>query len=351
MINFVGNRSFFSMNSFLSSRNALWWGAVVALCLLVATLMSGCAGRGDWRLAEGAVWNTTYRITYRAERDMADSIMTVFRQVENSLSPFNGKSLISRINRNETDSTDILLRRVFAISSDVCRESGGRFDPTVSPLVNLWKFGYTGKVAPDSVWEPTQARIDSALQYVGLPDCAITPEGRIRKKSSGTTFNFSAVTKGYACDLMLDMLRRNGVKDAMVEIGGEVAVGGQSPRGDSWRLQIDTPVFSADSIVHQALEIIEVRDCGVATSGNYRNYHQSSAGRVGHTIDPRSGRPVKSPFLSVTVIASGCGEADAYATALMATPSRAVAEDIISRGNGLRVMLVEADTVLHYNWK
>ena len=173
----------------------------------------------------------------------------------------------------------------------------------------------------------------------------------MRKKSSGTTFNFSAVTKGYACDLMLDMLRRNGAQDAMVEIGGEVAVGGKSPRGDSWRLQIDTPVFSADSIVHQALEIIEVADCGVATSGNYRNYHQSSGGRVGHTIDPRSGRPVKSPFLSVTVIASGCGEADAYATALRAAPPRAAAEDIISRGDGLRVMLVEADTVLRYNWQ
>lgn len=339
------------MKSFPSIRNAFTAVTAAALWFLAPVLMTGCSGRADWRLAEGAVWNTTYRITYRADRDMTDSIMSVFRQVENSLSPFNEKSLISRINRNETDSTDMLLRRVFAISADVCRESGGRFDPTVSPLVNLWKFGYTGKVDPDSVWEPAQARIDSALQYVGLPDCSITPEGRIRKKSSGTTFNFSAVTKGYACDLMLEMLRRNGAQDAMVEIGGEVAVGGKSPRGDRWRLQIDTPVFSADSIVHQALEIIEVADCGVATSGNYRNYHQSSGGRVGHTIDPRSGRPVKSPFLSVTVIASGCGEADAYATALMATPSRAIAEDIISRGDGLRVMLVEADTVLRYNWQ
>ena len=310
------------MKSFPSIRNAFTAVTAAALWFLAPVLMTGCSGRADWRLAEGAVWN-----------------------------PTNQKALISRINRNETDSTDMLLRRVFAISSEICRESGGRFDPTVSPLVNLWKFGYTGKVDPDSVWEPGQARIDSALQYVGLQDCSITPEGRMRKKSSGTTFNFSAVTKGYACDLMLDMLRRNGAQDAMVEIGGEVAVGGKSPRGDSWRLQIDTPVFSADSIVHQALEIIEGADCGVATSGNYRNYHQSSGGRVGHTIDPRSGRPVKSPFLSVTVIASGCGEADAYATALMAAPSRAAAEDIISRGDGLRVMLVEADTVLRYNWQ
>lgn len=343
---------------------------IIAVVTLLMASLTGCRRAAAWHLAEGAVWNTSYRITYSAPADLNDSIQNVFRQVESSLSPFSPTSLISRINRDETDSVDALISRVFAISQEVSRRSMGRFDPTVSPIVNLWKFGYTGKVDSDSAWEPTEAQIDSAISLVGILDCSISPQGRMSKKAPGTSFNFSAVTKGYACDLILEMLQRNGCTDAMVEIGGEVAVCGSSPRGDSWRLQIDAPVLSADSVIHQPLEVVEVADCGIATSGNYRNFHLDSAGRrVGHTINPLSGRPAISPFLSVTVIAPSCAEADACATALMATPSRAAADTLIARlaapagmnehkfpasaqqqAHPLRVILVEADTILRYNW-
>ncbi len=324
-------------------------GAVMVAAILGGAL-SSCRKAPQWRLKEGAVWNTTYRITYCAPADLGDSIQGVFRQVENSLSPFAGGSLISQINRGATDSVDSLITRVFDISVRVNGLSQGRFDPTVSPVVNLWKFGYTGKVDADSLFEPSQAQIDSALQLVGIADCSIRG-GRLVKKAAGTTFNFSAVTKGYACDLILEMLRRNGATDAMVEIGGEVAVAGQSPRGDSWRLQVDAPEFSEDSVIHKPLEIIEVADCGVATSGNYRNFHHDASGRrVGHTIDPRSGRPATSEFLSVTVVAPTCAEADAYATALMATPGRVQADEMLKAVPELKVLLVTEDTILKHNW-
>lgn len=314
--------------------------------MLLAAVCAGflfvsCSDRKEWRQASGAVWNTVYNITYEADRDLSDSIQEVFRRVEMSLSPFNDKSLVSRINRSETDSTDMHLRRVFDVSSDVCRRSGGKFDPTVSPVVNLWKFGYTGKVDPDEYWEPERSRIDSALAYVGILDCRIDSVGRIHKKSRSTTFNFSAVTKGYACDLIADMLRRNGAGNAMVEIGGEVAVRGVSPRGGLWRLQVDAPVEQPGLPAHNRLEVIEVTDCGVATSGNYRNYHQSSRGKVGHTIDPVTGEPCTGAVLSVTVIAPTCAEADAYATAAMASPTPAYADSILSAAQ-LRALIVTA---------
>lgn len=324
-------------------------GAILA-ALLLCGAFSSCRKAPQWRLCEGAVWNTTYRITYCAPEDLNDSILAVSRQVENSLSPFAEGSLISRINRSETDSADLLISRVFEISRNVNKLSGGLFDPTVSPVVNLWKFGYTGKVDADSVYEPSAAQLDSALRLVGIAECSVI-DGRLVKKASGTTFNFSAVTKGYACDLILEMLERNGADNAMVEIGGEVAVAGISPRGDTWRLQIDAPVFSEDSVIHKPLEIIEVKDCGIATSGNYRNFHRDAAGRrVGHTIDPRTGRPATSEFLSVTVVAPTCAEADAYATALMATPDRATADSILGGTRDLRVLLITQDTILKRNW-
>jgi thiamine biosynthesis lipoprotein len=316
---------------------------ILTLVALLAALisLSGCVKSKEWRRSNGAVWNTLYNITYEADRDLSDSIQAVFRQVEQSLSPFNDNSLISQINRNESVATDSLLRYVFRMSTAVCRNSGGKFDPTVSPIVNLWKFGYTGKVDPDANWEPEPQRIDSAMQYVGILDCRILPDGSMSKKSAGTTFNFSAITKGYACDLVADMLARNGATNVMVEIGGEVAARGESPRGGSWRLQVDAPKVDEGVPEHESLEVIEVADCGVATSGNYRNYHQSSHGRIGHTIDPVTGYPCVTPLLSATVIAPTCAEADAYATAAMASPSVEFADSIL-RHAGVKAILVTA---------
>ena len=142
------------------------------------------------------------------------------------------------------------------------------------------------------------------------------------KKHPATSFNFSAVAKGYACDVLAEMLRRNGSGNVMVEIGGEVTAFGHSPRGDSWRLQIDCPVDQSDVPTHEAIDYLEITDCGVATSGNYRNYHESSFGRVGHTIDPVTGYPRVSNILSATVIAPDCAQADAWACLLYTSARR-----------------------------
>lgn len=315
---------------------------VVMTAVALVFSSAGCSSRPQWRHASGGVWNTVYNITYRADRDMADSIQEIFRMVELSLSPFNHRSLVSKVNRGEEVKADTLLRRVFDVSADVCRRSGGKFDPTISPVVNLWKFGYTGKVGPGESWEPSAGQIDSAMSYVGILDCRMSPDGTVTKKHPATTFNFSAVTKGYACDLITAMLRRNGAHGGMVEIGGEVAVFGSSPRGGGWRLQIDAPVDDdGDAPAHQRLEVIEVTDCGVATSGNYRNNHLSSRGRVGHTIDPQTGLPAAGPILSATIIAPTCAEADAWATAAMASPTVAFADSILT-GAQMRAILVTA---------
>lgn len=301
--------------------------------LLLPILLPGCRRAAQWQQREGAVWNTVYHITYRAPLPLDDSIEACFRMVDASLSPFNPSSLISRINRNESARADSLIAKMLRMSQDVCRSSSGRFDPTVSPLINLWRFGYTGKSTDAENWEPTQQQIDSALQYVGILDCNITSDGTLTKKAPETTFNFSAITKGYACDLIAEMMMRNGVEDAMVEIGGEVRVIGHNPSGTPWRLQVDfpTPQAEGEAPQHRRLDVIEVTDCGVATSGNYRNFHESkSLGDIGHTIDPRTGYPARSELLSATVIAPTCAEADAYATAAMACPTLSDALKLLS---------------------
>lgn len=298
---------------------------------------AGCSenrGNSTYRDAEGAAWNTTYHVTYRSEKALDDSIIAVMRGVELSLSPFCKTSIISRINRNEEARPDSQLIEVFNTSLMVNKLSGGMFDPTVGPLVSLWGFGEAGHDTP----QPTAAMIDSALQSVGMERCHLTDTG-ITKPSRDTRFNFSAITKGFGCDMVGKMLRRNGCNDYMVEIGGEIALSGLNRRGEPWRIMVDAPVANDSTVDHRRMAVIALTDCGVATSGNYRNYRHTANGTVGHTISPMTGRPVTTTTLSATVVAPTAMLADALATACMAMdPDSALA--IADRLPDTKIMLV-----------
>lgn len=308
--------------------------------ILVLFVTVSCSRPIPFRTAEGAVWNTTYHITYQSDKELDDSIRTVMKQVEMSLSPFNDKSIISRINNGEDAKTDSLLRRIFLASQDVNRNSRGAFDPTVAPLVNLWGFGYKKNGV-----EPTQPAIDSLMSGVGIAECTLTPEGNILKKKPSTEFNFSAITKGYGCDLVGEMFRRNGCGNYMVEIGGEIALSGNNPRGKNWRIMIDAPIDNDTAVVHERMAVIEPGAGGVATSGNYRNYRLTPEGKVWHTINPVTGRPAHTNLLSATVIAPTAMLADAYATSCMAMYCDEAVE-MLSGIDGVEALLVTPDTIV-----
>lgn len=300
-------------------------------------MIHSCDTRKPFRSAEGVVWNTVYHITYSSNVSLDDSIQAVMKMVEMSLSAFNNSSVVSRINRNESYATDSMFRKVFLESSRISAVSGGAFDPTVGALVNLWGFGTEG----DKTDPPTAAVLDSARRLVGINDCRLDSAGFMVKKDSLTTFNFSAIAKGFGVDEIGRMMKRNGVDDYMIEIGGEIAVAGDSPRGSLWRIRIDAPVECADSVIHGNMGVVEVSDCGIATSGNYRNYRVIDGKSMGHTIDPFTGEPARSGILSVTVIAPECMTADALATACMVMPlDSAVA--MVESQKGVSAMFVTA---------
>lgn len=286
---------------------------VFLLCAISSGgIFVSCNRQAEYVELTGSVWNTVYNIKYKGDPGLADSITAIMRDVELSLSPFNPNSVISRINRNETDTVDNRVAYIFNLSKEINKVSHGAFDPTLSTLINLWGFGYEKKLDI----EPAQADIEEALTKVGIAGCTLN-EGTIRKKHPETTFNFSAVTKGYGCDEIAGMLRSNGVEDFMIEIGGEIALGGVNDRGKPWRIMVETPEEGL-SRSKTGVKTFSLSNCGVATSGNYRNYHDTASGRVGHTIDARTGYPVKANVLSATVIAPTCARADALATACMA---------------------------------
>ncbi len=308
-----------------------------ALILLVSSFIAtSCSiSQQEYQSCDGSIWTTTYHITYRSKLHLDDSIFSIFAKVDSTLSPFAPQSVISLINRNESLIADSLVKHIFTQSRLFNRLSNGAFDPTVAPLVNLWGFGYT---EADSII--IAAKIDSVLNYVGINRCFLRGDSII-KPHPETQFNFSAITKGYACDLIADMLRRNGCEDFMVEIGGEISLSGVNRQNSPWHVMVEAPVDNDTTLLRHAMEVIELSNCGIATSGNYRNFRMSNLGRVWHTINAHTGYPAITSTLSATVIAPDAMSADALATACMVlTPDSAIA--LIDRIANTEVMLVTA---------
>lgn len=315
---------------------------VAILVSICATLFIGCKKDVEYQHFEGAVWHTSFHISYQSNKNLNDSIARVMKLVEQSLSPFCDSSGVTMINNNVTDVTDTLFRKVFAMSQKVNGASGGVYDPTVAPLVDLWGFGRNKEVP-----EPTAAQIDSALCRVGIAKCRLVG-ARLVKPIPDMIFNFSSITKGYGCDLVGEMLRRNGCDNFLVEIGGEMCLCGVNPKGEKWHVMIEAPIVSNSG--SEKLLTLPLTNCAVATSGNYRNYRDTHSGvRVGHTISPVTGRPIVSSTLSATVIARDCMTADALATACMAMPA-SQALQMIGTWPGAEVLLVVSSKTGNSPW-
>lgn len=301
--------------------------------IIAASIMfGGCSHTAPYRHEDGMAWNTLYHITYQCEEDLGDSIILVLNEIDRSLSPFNDGSVVARINRNLSDSVDSHFTRVYEESRRINRESEGAFDPTLAPIIRAWGFGEGHKVSADTL------RLDSLLQLVGIARTEISGT-RLIKENPAIEFNFSALAKGYGVDCIAEMLRNNGVANYLVEVGGEIRLAGVNESGKPWTVGIDRPEF--DSKPGETVEKISLSEGAIATSGNYRNFHEKEGGRFGHTISPVTGRPVESDVISATVIAPTCMEADALATCCMVVGSEA-ALNLCTRLRAA-VMLIKAD--------
>ncbi|MDR3119552.1 MAG: FAD:protein FMN transferase [Mediterranea sp.] len=263
-----------------------------------------------YQQTRGLIFGTIYNMTYQHPEDLKIEIEEELKRFDASLSPFNDSSVVSRVNRNEDIMTDTLFRNVFERSMQVSEETGGAFDITIAPLVNAWGFGFK-----KGTW-PAQQQIDSLLELTNYRNVALVG-GKIIKKDPRITITCSAIAKGYAVDVLAQLLERKGIKNYMVDIGGELNLKGVNARNEVWRIGINKPVDDSLSVNKELELILQLTDRGVATSGNYRNYYYKEGKKYVHTIDPKTGYPVQHDMLSATVVAKDCMTADALATAFM----------------------------------
>jgi thiamine biosynthesis lipoprotein len=284
-------------------------------CLFFAGVCLGwlpaCVSEGEYYEQSGSVFHTLYNIKYQCPELLTDKIDAELQAFNLSLNPFNPNSIISKVNNNVDVEVDEWFAEVFNKAQEVYVRSGGAFDATVAPLVNLWGFGFSrvDSVAP--------YMIDSIREFVGYGKIRLEGK-RVVKDDPRVMLNFSAIAKGYACDVVARLLESEGVTNYMVEIGGEVCLRGVNRNGDCWRIGINKPVDDVAGGEAVLEDIVRpCKACGVATSGDYRNFYVKDGVRYGHTINPATGYPAGQNILSATVVAEDCMTADAYATAFM----------------------------------
>jgi len=284
--------------------------SVLMLFLLVFAV--SCQKQAAYITNDGQVYGTFYHIVYQSPGaiDYHAEIENKFREYTLTFSPFEEASVISKINRNEPVSLNSHFIKCFILAQEISKRTDGAFDITVAPMVNAWGFGFRNK---ETI---TDRLIDSLKTITGYRKVWLE-NGKIVKENPNTMLDMSAIAKGYTCDLTGEFLAAKGCKNFMVEIGGEVVAKGVNPKGVNWSIGItepkDDPLFGSN----QLNTIVRLSGKTLATSGNYRNFYIKNGVKYAHTIDPKTGYPVKHSLLSATVMANDCATADAFATAFM----------------------------------
>ncbi|WP_082674486.1 FAD:protein FMN transferase [Thiohalocapsa sp. ML1] len=315
-------------------------GAVLVIPLLLLAL-AGCGPREHTLTLAGPTMGTSWSVQLPRPPAGVDQaalyagITAVLEEVNARMSTYQADSELSRFNAAESTDwfpvSDELVRLVDTALA-VSTLSDGAFDVTVGPLVNLWGFG--PEVQADEL--PAQAEIDAALVRVGwtLLHTRTEPPA-LRKDRPDVYVDLSAIAKGHGVDRVAAVLEAAGVRDYLAEIGGELRGRGVNAEGEPWRIAVERP----DPGRRAVLRVVALTDQAMATSGDYRNFFELDGRRYSHSIDPATGRPVDHQLASVTVLAERCGEADAWATALLVLGperGRALADE-----RGLAALFVE----------
>ena len=285
------------------------------ILLLFSILVFSCASEPKNEVLVsnyGYTQGTTYSIRYMSVDavDYQKDIDSVLQVVDLSMSTYMEESLISKINRNESMQTDSLFFRVFETAMQIANETEGAFDPTIASVVNYWGFGF------EKITNKDEAKLKDLMHSVGYEKLSIK-DSLIVKSNPNTQIDFNAIAQGFTVDLVGEHLQKLGITNYMIEIGGELKCSGLNAHGELWRIGIDKPSESIQKDRFQA--IIEVNNKSVASSGNYRKFKvdEETGLKYAHTINPKTGRPVQTNLLGVTIVTESCMKADAIATACM----------------------------------
>ncbi len=278
--------------------------------------LAGCQDRQAELVLTGPTMGSTYTIRVadgtRAEPAIRQLVESTLADVDAALSLYRPDSELVRFNRSRsTDWVPVsaLLADTVARSLRLGELTGGAFDVTLAPVVQLWGFG----PADPRQQPPGDDQVGERLQDTGLDRLQARQDPpALRKHAPELELDLDGIAPGEAVDLIAARLAAAGFPDYMIEVGGEIRAQGRNAAGRSWRIGIERPDVRGRSVGR----VLHIEGMAVSTSGDYRDYFEAGDRRYGHTIDPATGRPVDHTLASVTVLRPLAAEADALATAL-----------------------------------
>lgn len=360
---------------------------MILAAAVAASLLAGCAQRGYVQLtgyAQGGTWSVKYNTdgVTAGPAEVQRGIEAILHDIDTTLSGYNMRSQLSRLNAGDTVTASRMLMRMYNRSHAFWQETEGAVDVAAGPLFDIWGFGFrndslpSGEKVREALSVSGMGRLVPSMEEVLMPGgrlCAarlqaIRPDGAGSLSgaeslpcSGGHTgslprLNFNAIAQGYSCDTVASYLNSLGVKDMLVDIG-EILCRGLGPSGKPWRVGVDrpadgnnTPGADLDGIWESAgiprdglsagdraagdsdrAEEDGLPFQGIVTSGNYRKFYLRDGHKYAHTIDPRTGYPAENELLSATIVASSAEAADAYATYCMVIGLEAAKRFILGR--------------------
>lgn len=319
----------------------------VLAAMVAMVAMAGCVAPPPLETLQGRTMGTTWSVKLvrpagltrqRLQQGIQDEVDRVVAQ----MSTYEADSDLSRFNRAPAGTWHTLPDEFFGVLSHalaLAADTGGAFDPTVGPLVDLWGFG-PGK---QQRRVPSDADIAAARARVGWQRVQLDDTSKRAFQPGGVQVDLSAVAKGFGTDQVARALERMGVAHYLVDISGELRAHGRRPDGSDWQVAIEKPGAAAGSVDRpdQVERIVVLRDRAIATSGDYRHFFEDGGRVYSHHIDPRSGQPVAHRIASVTTIAADCMHADSIGTAIMVLgPEQGMA---YAAEHGLAVLLILHD--------
>lgn len=298
-----------------------------ALVAVASLALAGCVAQPAQRetLLSGETMGSAWTIKLAGALPVSAEALRAgaqarFDAVNLALSTYRADSALSRFNTDDSGEwvdLDAELGEVLAYALSLAEASGGAYDVTVGPLVNLWGFGPD----PSTHQVPPAAAIDAARARVGWRGVELDLAHHRARKRPGMRVDLSSLGKGRGVDRVAEYLDGQGITNYLIDLSGKLRARGRNARGESWRIAVERPAADASSAA-PAIEpaVVSLHDESIATAGDYRRFFESGGRHYSHIIDPRTGYPVDHTTVSATAMATGCMEADALATVMMVMP-------------------------------
>ncbi len=348
------------MHKFVKYFSAILASSLYMLCI------SSCMPADRYVTITGFAQGGTYAVKFNmngrdgmvrvSPEEIRDSVDSILRRIDGSLSGYNRNSLLSRFNDGQRIFPDSLFLDIYGHAVSYFEQTGGVVDVASAPLFDLWGFGFASDSLPDApqvealLHDSGMGRLVRNMNSVLAIDGSLCASDLLLAPGRRPELNYNAIAQGYSCDLVASYLYSIGVKDMMVDIG-EIFCDGRNPSGKPWTLGIDRPEDGNNDPGAKIQGIFRAPEGphGIVTSGNYRKFHVRDGKKYSHTIDPRTGYPVTHSLLSATIVAPDAVSADAYATYCMVVGLDGAMEFITSRPD-LEGCLIFDDNGVFRTW-